>query len=166
MQNGVMREEALPRATKDLNRRLVGLLADYGVSAIGLHAYQREMITKVDGRLKLNLDELLRLPDLPCIVLSNLICEEDKLLAENLSSLASLFKKTIKNSEIVLFSLKEQDEILGIPAAKNYEWNTISEDFQRESIPQEFHNYGNVVFFTSANAFMEWPNVEKMIKIS
>ena len=41
MQTGMMREDARKRAVMDLNRRLITLFADHGVSAIGLNGFQK-----------------------------------------------------------------------------------------------------------------------------
>lgn len=44
LQTGVMRDEATRRAMKDLNLRLVALLADAGVPAISMHGYHKDAI--------------------------------------------------------------------------------------------------------------------------
>lgn len=50
MQQGVMRKEAEVQCIKMLNHRLVGLFADEGVSALGIHAYQKkQLLLKMAG---------------------------------------------------------------------------------------------------------------------
>jgi len=73
IQTGMMREDAEKRAVRDLNRRLVGLLADEGVSAIGLHGSQKELIKLTRGQLTLDKAQLSSLPKEPVILLSNLV---------------------------------------------------------------------------------------------
>lgn len=73
IQTGMMREDAEKRAVRDLNRRLVGLLADEGVSAIGLHGSQKKLIQLTHGQLTLDKSQLYSLPKEPVILLSNLV---------------------------------------------------------------------------------------------
>ncbi len=80
IQTGMMRAEARLRAIRELNRRLINLFADYGVAAIGLHGYQRKLITVPpdSAELLIDLDYLDSLPRSPVLVLSSLVHMEGK----------------------------------------------------------------------------------------
>ena len=75
IQTGMMREDAQSRAVRELNRRLVALFADYGVSAIGLNGYQRKVATFNPDSDELTIDHnyLLSLPSPTILIISNLI---------------------------------------------------------------------------------------------
>lgn len=75
IQTGMMREDARSRAIRELNKHLVILFADYGVPAIGLNGYQRELATfDADaGRLTIDRRYLYSLPPQAILVVSNLI---------------------------------------------------------------------------------------------
>lgn len=75
IQTGMMRKDASFRAIKELNRRLVALFADYGVSAIGLNGYQRKVASYDPESDKLTIDHqyLLSLPSVSIVIISNLV---------------------------------------------------------------------------------------------
>ncbi len=75
IQTGMMRDDARSRAIKELNRRLVALFADYGVSAIGLNGYQRKVASFDPDSDELTIDHgyLSSLPSVTILIISNLV---------------------------------------------------------------------------------------------
>src|SRR5690554_5498427 len=78
LQTGVMREDAVVRATRDLNHRLIALFADHGVAAIGLNAYQKSLIRMTESGPELDIGQFRRLPKQPHLLISNLIEDEGR----------------------------------------------------------------------------------------
>jgi hypothetical protein len=89
MQEGVMREDAAVRAAKELNHRMVTLLADAGIPALAFHPEQMGLVRRQDrvedrgeGRRQghlpdthafdVQIEAWNRLPDIPVVVLSSL----------------------------------------------------------------------------------------------
>jgi len=110
IQTGMMRIDAKKRAVRDLNRRLIGLLADEGVSAIGLHGSQKELIQLTNGELALDKNQLFSLPKEPVILLSNLV--SDSASSSKLIPLHKLscFLAESLDHELVIFS-NENNEL-------------------------------------------------------
>lgn len=158
IQNGVMREDAQIRAAKDLNRRLIGLLADHGVSAIGIHAYQRELLTVKGNTIKVNAEEIQRLSPIPQLVISNLIEKNGKLAAVELTLIAAAFKEILPDSEILVFSLSESDGIFVENDNNISELNALSEEQKRKLVPEEFRNFNEKAILTTPEILEYWPN--------
>lgn len=166
IQTGMMREDAQIRAAKDLNRRLIGLLADQGVSAIGIHGYQKGLVKKYSNGLVLDNNQLQSLHATPCLVISNLVEEGDEIISAPLPTLAKLFTEALEDSEIVLFSNKEKDEILISQEQNEANWQDLNPDFRANTIPKEFKNFNEPVLITTATDFANWPKLKKVTKIS
>ncbi|HKI45703.1 MAG TPA: hypothetical protein VKA08_10280 [Balneolales bacterium] len=75
IQTGMMRDDARSRAIRELNRQLVALFADYGVSAIGLNGYQRKIASFNPDSDELTIDHgyLSSLPSVSILIISNLV---------------------------------------------------------------------------------------------
>ena len=75
IQTGMMRDDARSRSVRELNRRLVALFADYGVSAIGLNGYQRKVASFDPDSDRLTIDHkyLASLPSASILIISNLV---------------------------------------------------------------------------------------------
>lgn len=138
MQEGVMRKEAQIRAVKELNHRLIALLADEGIPAIGLHPYQKELIS-VNGLVS---ESAWRsLPQLPVILLSTLrsdggMTQETRPLSELLSVLTTSFHIP----EVLGFSLIDSIQwgLTKVPSAFSEEGILEREsEFFRTHIPAE-----------------------------
>jgi hypothetical protein len=112
IQTGMMREDARLRATKDLNKRLIGLLADQGVPTIGIHSFQKELVSKKDEGLSLNTDALDALHEAPNLLLSNLVNDNGEPGHAPLPEFAKALAEQLDNVPILLFSKNEKDEIL------------------------------------------------------
>lgn len=165
IQTGMMRDDAKIRAAKDLNRRLVGLFADQGVSAIGLHGFQKGLVKKYENGLVLDKNQLQALHATPCLLFSNLVEENGKTISADLPGLARLFSEALDDSEVVLFSKNERDEILISPARTELKWKELEPGFIEKTLPAEFEKFDHPAVITTATDFANWPKLEKMTKI-
>ena len=105
-----MREDAHIRAAKDLNHRLVGLLADEGIPALGLHAYQKGLVTPEMNVSKVAWDTL---PSIPVIVLSTLVGRHEK--AQEMRSLQQI--------QAILTSQLSIHETIGFSLLDSLQWS-------------------------------------------
>lgn len=166
IQTGMMRQDAAVRATKDLNRRLIGLFADHNVSAIGLHGYQKDMVIHDGNGLRINTDVLDSLPSSPFLVISNLAMRNEEITPEPLSSFAQAFAHATNDSKIVLFSKKVEDELFTDTDIQTMKWVEISDHTRREVLPIEFQSFNNSCLITDTIHFGSWPNLKKAVKIT
>jgi len=112
IQTGMMRNDAKIRATRELNRRLVALLADEGVAAIGLNGYQRDTIFYDGQNLEINTGYLNTLPDEPALLISNVAChpDDDSLVIVPIAQLANQLATRLQLDEIITFKVKKNDQ--------------------------------------------------------
>ncbi|MDX1586831.1 MAG: hypothetical protein R3222_08805 [Balneolaceae bacterium] len=164
IQTGVMREEAIVRSIKGLNHRLIALLADQGVSTIGINGYQREMITLENGTLSLDQNFFGSLPGQSALLISTLVLDASngKPTPVPLAQLASFLRDELKIDELFIFSASDTDEVL-INESKpdKMKWNDLDEEYQRLFIPKEFNEYGDPVRLTTARDFDQVPDLGK-----
>ncbi len=165
IQTGMMREDARLRAIKDLNRRLIGLFADQGASAIGVHGYQKGLVKKDSTGVSINTDSLEQLHSTPHLLISSLVEEEKKTAYVPVPEFVKSISPSIEDTEIILFSRKEEDEILVDESETTLSWDDLPEGFEEETLPAEFQNFNFPVKMTTATAFSNWPNLEKVTKI-
>lgn len=169
IQTGVMRDEATIRSIKDLNNRLIALMADEGVSAIGINPYKREVITHENGQLSLNHSFLNTLPEQSVLVLSTLIkdYENDGIKAIPLPRLAAFLFQELSADELFLFSKSDEAEIFTDQnAAKNMQWSTLDDAFRKKQLPEEFSHFNKTIRLATARDFNQLPNLEHTITIS
>ncbi|MFN1834140.1 hypothetical protein AB2B38_002665 [Balneola sp. MJW-20] len=161
IQTGMMREDAEIRAIRDLNRRLIGLFADQGVSAIGLNGYQKGLIRKVENELIFDKKGYRELPETPFLLLSNLIeNDQGEPLKIDLPELTRFLVKELKEHDPVIFSMSEKDELMG-SGIKDLNISDLSEDQITEMIPPEFRNYPSNFYLLSPSGFGQWPDIRK-----
>ncbi len=167
IQTGMMREDARIRSIKDLNRRLVALLADHGVSTIGLHGFQKELISRTENGLELNMDTFESLPQSPFLLLSTLIRNQnDELEALSLTRLAAFLSDQLQNHVPVVFSMDEQEEIISeFKRPKQIAGIDLSAEFRQQYLPVEFHDFDQQFFLSSSGDFSTWPSNEKLTHI-
>jgi hypothetical protein len=166
MQTGMMREDARKRSIMDLNHRLVALFADHGVSTIGLHGYQKELITKKDGKLSLNRKVYDELPDSPLLLISSLVNSDDNSEYITPVELAEFLTKELDNHELVIFSQDHNSDIFTTSdEEKNLKWDQLSTSFKEKHLSDEQLKIQNSVILTTGMSFSEWPNPKKASKI-
>lgn len=165
IQTGMMREDARLRAIKDLNKRLIGLFADQGISTIGVHGFQKGLIKKSGEDIELDLKALNVLHSVPNLLISNLAEENGDPVHVPLPYFAKQVSQSIKETEILLFSKNENDEILITESKDQLKWGDISDSSVENSIPDEFRDFGFPVKITTATDFANWPNLKKVTLI-
>ena len=113
IQTGVMREEARRRAIKDLNNRLIALLADNGVAAVGLNAYQQDIVTRNQSGWNIKADYLQSFPEGVQLVLSTLIAEKemDHPQPAGLSELLEQLAPALGTSQVITFTKLDAEEV-------------------------------------------------------
>lgn len=166
IQTGMMRKDARERAVKDLNRRLIGLFADHGVSTIGVHGYQKQLLEENEKGMSLNTEELNRLPETPVLLISSLICTENGTAYCETNRLAAFLSSRLEEYEPVIFSGNEQDEIIKTGRINEMKWTELEEEFIESTIPNEFKGYNKQLSLMSANDFGSWPDAESRTRIT
>lgn len=168
IQTGVMREEATIRSLKDLNKRLVALLADEGVSTIGINPYKRNFISLVDGKLQLDHSFLKNISDQPVLLMSTLIQDLDRNKAApiELPRLLSFLQEELNTDKLVIFSKSDKAEVFtnnDLPSKTS--WKTIDKEFRKVQIPDEFNHLNRRCYLTTARDFGQFPSRENAILI-
>lgn len=164
IQTGVMRDEATVRSIKDLNHRLIALLADEGVSAIGINGYQRKLITLDDGSLKVDSSFIEQLPSASALLLSTLVYDHQsgQPVPVMLPRLAERLREELKISELFVFSAADEDEIFtGAEKPAKMKWDQIDEKYLDKYIPEEFHSHTKPLRLTTARDFDRIPDLDK-----
>lgn len=171
MQTGVMREEAEKRSIRDLNNRLVALLADHGVSALGLSGYQRNLITEDEaGSVSVDARYLTSLPANVTLLISNLskkFRDDDEIYAPiPLKKLAYTFEEALNLAGIVGFSIKDRLDFLENEEKKeSTNWNELSEEIFSNYLPEELHNFNKSLYLTNAKNFADLPSMGAFLEI-
>lgn len=162
MQTGVMREDARIRAIKDLNNRLVALFADDGISAIGLNGYQRELISISKNDIRIDVDQLERLPREPVLLISSLIysVENRKPMPVSLAKVVESLQNSLQIRDTFLFTRSDTSEIIKKELPETLKDADDREKFLEEFVPQEFRNADISAKLISANDFGNHPNLK------
>ncbi|MGM0547034.1 MAG: hypothetical protein ACQEST_09960 [Bacteroidota bacterium] len=169
IQTGVMRREATIRSIKDLNNRLVALFADQGVSTIGINPYQRKLIVRKKGSLKLDHSFLDTLPHQSTLLLSTLVfnADSDEIEVITLPELLTFLQRELNADELFIFSKSEESELFTTSSEQtDLNWETLDEDFRSEQLPDEFAQLNSPVRLTNARDFNQIPNLEHAITIT
>lgn len=157
MQSGMMREEAQIRSFKDLNHRLVALLADHGAPVIGINGYQRDTITVKNQKLTLNSDYLKKLPESVHLLLNPLVknLDENRIELRPLPEIASCLITTFSVPEVYVFSARENEEIFTDKdtVVQQVRPNEPISDEISEMIPDDFKNMPFSYKILSVNDF-------------
>lgn len=155
IQTGVMREEAVIRCYKDLNHRLIALFADDGISTIGLNGFQKNLIKKEGDALVIDYKTLSSLPKEPMVLLSSLGLDSGNNTPTPIpiSTLASSLKEEFNVSEIDLFSIKENSEMIKNDLPKIVTPATVNEQFRNEHIPDSFKLSNEKIRIQDPNSF-------------
>ena len=168
IQTGVMRDEATVRSVKGLNKRLVALFADQGVSTIGINPYQRNFITLSDGELNIDKEFLDTLPEQSVLLLSTLVQDLDnnELAVMDLPRLATFLSDELLADEFFIFSKSDESEIFtSSKGSEELSWQTMDNDFMEQQIPEEFEDFSYPVKLTSARDFNQIPDLSHAISI-
>lgn len=164
IQTGVMRADARIRSIKDLNHRLIALLADQGVSTIGINSYQREFITLENDTLSLDKDYFNSLPRQSALLLSTLVFDKqsEKPVPVSLNRLASFLDNVLSPDEFFIFSASDTDELFSKEEKPpRMKWADLDQEYRETFIPQEFREFNSPLRLTTAREFDYIPNLEK-----
>lgn len=168
IQTGVMREEATIRSLKDLNKRLVALFADQGVSTIGINPYKRNFITLKDDELSLDHSYLKELPSQPVLLLSTLVQD----LANNQPAVIDLprmlrfLAREIQPDELFIFLKSDEAEVFtNTDYPDKLQWDTMNSSFRETQIPDELKTLNCPVRLTTARDFHHFPETSHTIRI-
>lgn len=162
IQTGMMREDARLRAIKDLNKRLIGLFADHGVATIGVHGFQKNLISKQGESVDLDTSKLDDFHAAPNLLISNLIDEQGETTHVPLPEFTRSLAEQMDEAEILLFSKNEKDEILISDTNNHMKWKDLPESFSKETLPDEFENFDYPVKLTTATDLANWPDLKKV----
>lgn len=165
IQTGMMREDARLRAIKDLNKRLIGLFADQGIPTIGVHGFQKNLITKKDQTIEVDRAGLNSLHTIPNLLLSNLVAYQGEAHHIPLAEFARMLSINLDEVDLLLFSKNEKDEILVSETKTEMRWTELSEDFYEEVVPEEFRDFHFPAKITTATELANWPNLKKVTEI-
>ena len=166
MQTGMMREDARKRALMDLNHRLVALFADHGVSTIGLHGFQKELVSYSNGKLSLNKKVYDELPSTPLLLLSSLINDNGESVYISPVELAEFLAHELDDHELVIFSQDHDSEIFTTSEEKKeLKWDELTTDFKVKYLTEEQLAINSSAILTTGMSFSEWPNLKKASKI-
>lgn len=162
IQTGVMRDDATVRSIKGLNHRLIALLADQGVSTIGINGYQRELITLQNETLSLDKAFFNRLPSQSALLLSTLVLDRvsGKPVPIPLTQLGAFLRKEIEIEEFFIFSSSDTDEVFTKEnKSDKMNWGDLDDEYQNVFIPEEFKDFNRPVRLTTAREFHQIPDL-------
>ncbi|SMO64866.1 hypothetical protein [Fodinibius sediminis] len=168
IQTGVMREEATVRSLKDLNKRLVALFADQGVSTIGLNPYRRNFITLRDDQLALDHSFLERLPTEPVLLFSTLVQDltRGQQVGIALPRMLRFLEDELKPDEVFFFTKSDESEVLtSTDHPDTMQWSTMDSSFREKQIPDELTSFDRPVRLSTARDFHHLPKTDHTILI-
>jgi len=167
MQTGVMREAAKKRAIKDLNHRLIALLADQGVSAIGLNGYQKKLLTISDGKVSVDVDQIEILPKQPVLLISALVHSSDKAepVPATLQEVTEALRSSLKIKEIFLFTKSDEDQLIKKDLPPTLEDISDKESFINDTVPDEFRERHAGITLTTVNDFRSYPEIKNKTRL-
>ncbi len=154
IQTGVMREDATIRATKELSRRLVALLADEGVPVIALNGYQKSLVTITNDRITIDKSQIENLPGETIILISNLVTYQERSFQSlSLSDLSEAFLTTFQIEELTLFSIKDGADIMSAEYPKIVGLSNSYNEGVKQQIPKEFRSADYRIKLTTPSVF-------------
>lgn len=155
VQTGVLTEDAKLRSMKDLNNRLIALLADHGVSAVGLNGYQRDIIRKTGPDWQIKADYIRSFPDGVSLVLSCLVANEDDTdnpMPATLSEVGTALARNLNIDMLIAFTSRDAAEVFASnesPLPFSTDDSAIESSIVKEHLPEELHSIEHKVTVTS-----------------
>ncbi|MEX1010579.1 MAG: hypothetical protein WDZ29_00810 [Balneolaceae bacterium] len=141
--SGTAVQDAKLRSIRDLNHRLVALLADYGVAAVGIHGYQQSMVRLENGTLKINMERFLRIPSRSTLVLSNLADGAgDQPVPIPLAQLAEALSSGLNLQEVLIFRPGNPRKSTSEERPSELNRNELSREEKERWLPKEFRSSG------------------------
>ena len=173
IQTGMMRGDAKIRSTKDLNHRIVSLLADSNIPATGIHGYQKKIVHKSDNQLFINKYWFNNMPEGIHLVLSNLIYDSksDDIGSLPLTHLASVLQRELEFDAILIFPRDVQEKKISAPATLyDADDKSLFDDIQnkfrkQDNMLEELKLPAGCGFFCSLDEFKKLPDTTGLTKI-
>jgi hypothetical protein len=167
IQTGMMREDAVLRAIRDLNHRLIALFADQGVAAIGLNGYQKSLIQKSGDDVVIDKDQFQSFPSTPHLLISNLIDHKShrKPVPLDLPVFAESLQSALNIDDVMVFSLDDSGEIIPGDRPGFLQKDELTDRVISE-IPDEFNEVPISFRLTTAQMFAGYPSLEGTTYIS
>lgn len=112
IENGAEPKKAKERAIKEINQKLVSLLADNGIPALGFHGFHRNTVVKSkSGSFQVDSTLLKNHPSSVALLFSTLISDEEAQTTSFIepAELALLLKNELNYDDIFAFALTDQD---------------------------------------------------------
>jgi hypothetical protein len=105
IQTGMMTEDAVMRSTRDLNHRIVALLADNGVSGVGVNGYQKQLVTLSGREVSIDHEWIEARPSGTHLILSNLVRDTlaRKIVPLQLRDLADALVEQLQIDMVIAF---------------------------------------------------------------
>lgn len=155
IQTGVMRKEARIRAIKELNHRLVALLADEGVTVIALNGFQKSLITTDGESIEIDKKQIDALPTQPMILISNLVLDTrtDNVSIIPLSDMAELLSRKFGIDEVTVFSIDESSDFIKQEFPETMQLDGAEKAFVKKHIPENLQNLSLKIRLRSASNF-------------
>lgn len=167
MQLGVMREEALIRSTRELNRRLSSLFSDEGSACVGLNGYQKDTLLLKDGALIVDSDYLREILSHSHIILSNMVTDRDNGGTAYVAParLAATLSDALKPDHLIVFSTRESGSAI-IDHGNGNSGETLPSDERIAGlIPAEMKASKVGYRLTGLRQFTALPDVSGMLKV-
>ncbi len=146
VQTGVLTEDARRRSMKDLNNRLIALLADHGISAVGLNGYQRDIIRKAGQEWQIKTDYLRSFPDGVSLVLSCLVADEndpDNPNPAELKDVGPALARNLNIDKLIAFTSRDAAEVFATnesPLPFSTDDSAIESSIVEDHLPEELRS--------------------------
>ena len=139
IQTGVFREEAEKRSLKDLNNRLIALLADSGVPAIGLSGHKKGfVIQNTDGSLELDSSFLQKLPKGVHLVMNHLgLSSDNESVIIPFQEMAHALWQSLSIQEVIAFRNDDEQGIIATGEPFVLEPNSDISDKNLNMVPSD-----------------------------
>ncbi len=166
IQTGMPRFEAEQRSIRDLNHRIITLLADNGISGIGVNGYQKGIIQRdASDRLIIEKEWIENRPAGTHLVLSNLVWDnrQEKTAPVRLGELAGALSSELGRERIIVFPTGVDD---GVIFRKEHSGNNDNMENMADSIPVDLLPLPKNSFLCTPLEFGNLPNSDCLQKIN
>ncbi len=160
IQTGIMREDAILRSTRDLNHRIVALLADSGVSGIGVNGYQKKIVRLTGRDILVDRDWLEVRPPGTHIILSNLAWDDahQKAAPVPLPVLADALSTQLNRQTVIIFSLNDSGDPVIFKKNSGHDSNSNSKQELLELVPDDLRPLPKNCYLGTTEAFGNLPD--------
>jgi isopentenyl phosphate kinase len=147
--NGMLETDAKERSIKEINLKLISILADNGIPAIGIHGYQRNTINWVNNAIKIHTDYLNSLPNQVVLILSNIVSDTENSnqhITISSAVIANNLTHVFDDSVCLCFALSEKADL-------SFKVNKPTQTDLLNMLPEEVLRFGNSFLVTTIADF-------------